>query len=548
MATTSRRRRGPLARLLSVFALVVAGAVGGPTTTPPAVAATPEVPMLVPTPAEMRSIPGVRFTLDPRAVIQVSPGTPEALAVGEQLAALLRPSTGYPLPITTREHAAPPGISLRLTGTESRVGLQGYRLDVTPRQVVIRANTAAGLFAGVQTLRQLLPARVESRSPQPGPWQVPGVSITDHPRFAYRGAMLDVARHFFTVEEVKRYIDQLALYKINHLHLHLSDDQGWRIEIKSWPRLATHGGSTEVGGGPGGYYTQEQYREIVTYAQERHITVVPEIDMPGHTNAALASYAELNCDGVAPPLYTGIEVGFSSLCIHKEITYRFVRDVVRELAALTPGPYLHIGGDEAHSTPEEDYVTFMQRVLPIVREHGKIPVGWHDVVKADPPVETLAQYWGTTTSHEGVADAVRRGQRVIMSPASRAYLDMKYDPSTPLGLSWAGYIEVDKAYGWNPGAFLDGVDESAVHGVEAPLWSETLEDSADIEYMAFPRLAAIAELAWSPWSAHDWESFRTRLAAQTPRWTALGVNFHPSPQVPWPAPAGGEAPVRHAAR
>ena len=184
--------------------------------------------------------------------------------------------------------------------------------------VVLTGRTAAGLFHGVQTLRQLLPPRVEASTVQPGPWTIAGVHITDHPRFAWRGAMLDVARHFFDLGEVKRYIDLLAMYKVNVLHLHLADDQGWRIEIDSWPRLTTYGGSTEVGGGPGGYYTKAQYAELVKYAQDRHIMVVPEIDMPGHTNAALASYAELNCDGVAPPLYTGTSVGFSSLCIDKE--------------------------------------------------------------------------------------------------------------------------------------------------------------------------------------------------------------------------------------
>ncbi|WP_228984746.1 family 20 glycosylhydrolase, partial [Streptomyces sp. DH12] len=183
--------------------------------------------------------------------------------------------------------------------------------------------------------------------------------------------MLDVSRHFFSVDEVKRYIDRIALYKINKLHLHLSDDQGWRIAVDSWPRLAAYGGSTEVGGGPGGHYTKDDYREIVRYAASRYLEVVPEIDMPGHTNAALASYAELNCDGVAPPLYTGTEVGFSSLCVGKEITYDFVEDVVREIAALTPGRYLHIGGDEAHSTPHEEYVAFMERVQPVVARYGK---------------------------------------------------------------------------------------------------------------------------------------------------------------------------------
>ena len=206
--------------------------------------------------------------------------------------------------------------------------------------------------------------------------------IDDRPRFRWRGAHLDVSRHFFSVAEVKRYIDLISQYKVNVLHLHLSDDQGWRIAIDSWPRLTSVGGSTEVGGGPGGYYTKRDYRELVRYAAARYITVVPEIDTPGHTNAALASYAELNCDGIAPPLYTGIDVGFSSLCVDKEITYEFLDDVIRELAALTPGPYLHMGGDEAHSTEDADYVRFIERVQPIVAAHGKRLMGWEEIAQA----------------------------------------------------------------------------------------------------------------------------------------------------------------------
>nr|BFF03797.1 hypothetical protein GCM10020241_54720 [Streptoalloteichus tenebrarius] len=263
------------------------------------------------------------------------------------------------------------------------------------------------------------------------------------------------------------------------------------------------------------------------------MTIVPEIDMPGHTNAALASYAELNCDGKAPPLYTGIEVGFSSLCVGKDVTYRFVEDVVRELAALTPGPYLHIGGDEAHSTPPADYQEFMRRVLPIVERHGKTPVGWHEMAKAATPPSAVLQYWGRGTTDREVVEAARRGNKVIMSPANRTYLDMKYDPSTKLGLTWAGYIEVRDAYGWEPGGHLADLPESAVLGVEAPLWTETLTDLDEVSFMAFPRLPAVAELGWSPKVTRSWEGFRERLAAQGPRWERMGVAFHRSPQIPW---------------
>jgi hexosaminidase len=347
--------------------------------------------------------------------------------------------------------------------------------------------------------------------------------------------MLDLARHFHTPDEIKRYIDEISRFKINHLHLHLSDDQGWRIQINSWPRLTTvsGGAGTGVDGVGPGFLTQRQYRDLVRYASTRFVTIVPEIDMPGHVNAAQVAYPELTCDGVAPPPRTDTAVGYSSLCISSETTYRFVEDVIRELAAITPGPYLHIGGDEAHATTDEDYLTFQARVLPLVAKYGKTAYGWSEIAQSPAAADAVAQYWGTTTSNADVAARVAEGMRVVMSPANKAYLDMKYDPTTPLGLSWAGYIEVRTAYEWDPGSHLAGVPESAVLGVEAPLWSETLRDLDDIEFMAFPRLAAIAELGWSPAATHDWESFRDRLGAYGPEWTARGVDFYPSPQIDW---------------
>ncbi|MFI0820511.1 beta-N-acetylhexosaminidase [Streptomyces sp. NPDC021098] len=544
-----RRRRARL--LCSLLLTVAAGAGTAATASPPSAAASGPgaaaavpVPLdrVVPAPASVR--PGKSpYTIRPTTPIRVEPGSRAARTAGDYLAGVLRPATGYRLPVTAR--GGGDGIRLRIVrdvkrsgakGTVAKgLGAEGYRLVVTRRAVTISARTSAGFFHGIQTLRQLLPASVERTTRQSGPWRISGGTITDVPRYAWRGAMLDVSRHFFTVDQVKAYVDQLALYKINKLHLHLSDDQGWRIAIDSWPRLATYGGSTQVGGGPGGFYTKADYREIVRYAASRHLTVVPEIDMPGHTNAALASYADLNCDGVAPPLYTGTEVGFSSLCVPKEVTYDFADDVIRELAALTPGRFLHIGGDEAHSTSHDDYVAFMDRVQPIVAEYGKTVVGWHQLTGARPAKGAVAQYWGTNGSEKEVADAAKNGTRLILSPANRAYLDMKYDPSTPLGLSWAGYVEAKQSYDWDPGSYIAGAPPSSVLGVEAPLWSETLSTSAHIEYMAFPRLPGIAELGWSPRSTHDWDDYRVRLAAQAPRWDALGIDYYRSPQIPWPA-------------
>ncbi|WP_410671811.1 family 20 glycosylhydrolase [Amycolatopsis sp. cmx-4-68] len=526
MKTPFARRLG---RTLAVLALI-----GASIPLSSAAAATPALQSIVPVPVSVTPAAGVSFPLAATTKIVTEAGSAPAKQVGDYLAGVLRPSTGFALPVSDAPASVPSdSIALLLSGAPATVGTQGYQLVSTASSVTVRAQTADGLFAGVQTLRQLLPGRVESPAVQPGPWSVPGATIVDYPRFGYRGAMLDVARHFHPVSTVKRYLDELAQYKINNLHLHLADDQGWRIQIDSWPRLTTYGGSTQVGGGAGGYYTKAQYTDIVNYAASRHITIIPEIDMPGHVNAALASYAELNCNGVAPALRTDTAVGYSSLCISKGITYTFIADVLRELAALTPGPYIHIGGDEASSTSAADYVTFVNKVLPLVAATGKSVVGWHDIAKASLPASASPQFWGTSTSDAGVSTAVSRGSKVILSPANKAYLDMKYNSSTPIGLSWAGYIEVQDAYNWNPGAYLSGVGESAVRGVESPLWTETVATPADVDYLAFPRLAAHAELGWSPWSTHDWTAFRTRLGAQAPRWVAQSINFYRSSQVSW---------------
>ena len=399
-------------------------------------------------------------------------------------------------------------------------------------RVASRGGDPDGLFYGVQTIRQLLPYWGEHDAvlfQKPRPATIPAVTIADAPRFAWRGAMLDVARHFFSVDEVKRFIDLIALHKMNRLHLHLADDQGWRIEIKKWPELTAKGGTTEVGGGVGGFYTQAQYADLVAYAADRFIIVVPEIDMPGHTNAALASYAELNCNGQAPPLFTGTEVGFSALCVDKELTYNFIDDVVREIAALTPGPYFHLGGDEVKTLTPAQYRAFVELVQTIVQKHGKQMIGWDEVAAATLLPTSIVQHWRPDAAKAELA----RAPHLILSPADRAYLDMKYDGETALGLSWAGLIPIQTAYDWDPATLVPGAAATAILGVEAPLWSETLANIRDVEFLAFPRLAAIAELGWSPAQAHNWEEFRLRLGAQGPRWTALGINFYRAPEVPW---------------
>jgi hexosaminidase len=339
--------------------------------------------------------------------------------------------------------------------------------------------------------------------------------------------MLDEARHFHTPDEIKAYIDQISRFKINHLHLHLADDQGWRIEIRKWPDLTAEGGRTEVGGTAGGFYTQEQYRELVAYAADRFITIVPEIDMPGHTNAALSSIGELNCNGQAPPRFTGTAVGFSALCVGMDFTYKFLDDVIGEIAALSPGPYFHAGGDEVRTLTPEQYRSFVERVQTIVQAHGKQMIGWDEIAATSLLPTSIVQHWRPDAAKADLA----RAPRLILSPGNRTYLDMKYDDGTALGLNWAGLIPIRTAYEWDPATLVPGA--ATVLGVEAPLWSETIATMRDVEFLAMPRLAVLAEVAWSPQASRAWDTFKVRLGAQSPRWTALGLNFYRAPEVPW---------------
>jgi hexosaminidase len=473
---------------------------------------------------------GKTFFLTDDTRIVADPAVEGSAEVAQYLSALLGHATGYDVAV---ESGSNPGGSdvIYLAGAEdAALGAEGYEMTITEDQITIAANEAAGLFYGVQTLRQLLPEAIERNEPQQVTWEVATGTIRDYPEFTWRGAMLDVARHFFDVDDVKRYIDLITAYKMNTLHLHLSDDQGWRIEIKSWPNLAMHGGSTEVGGSEGGYYTQEQYAEIVQYAADRFVTIVPEIDMPGHTNAALASYGELNPNGKPTELYTGTEVGFSTLQLSNDVTFKFVDDVLRELAAMTPGPYLHIGGDEAHVTRKEDYIEFINRFAEIVRKYDKKMVGWEDIAQAALDSNAIAQHWH---SNELAAEAVSKNARVILSPASRIYIDMQYDSTTKLGLHWAGYVEVDQAYNWDPATQVPGVARDVILGVEAPLWTETLTTMDEIEYMAFPRLPGVAELAWTPTGRRGWDEYKVRLGNHAKRMQAMGIDFYESPRVTW---------------
>ncbi|HBJ1646384.1 family 20 glycosylhydrolase [Clostridium botulinum] len=446
--------------------------------------------------------------------------TEEISKIAEFIREKLRASTGFELNIIQGKEGKSGSIYLTTIGSKESQGNEGYEIVTTPKNVKIVAYKAEGISRGVQTLRQLLPPDIEKNTiANDVEWNIPVSIINDEPEYNYRGLMIDVARHFFTIDEVKRQIDYAAQYKINRVHLHLSDDQGWRLEIKKYPDLTIIGGSTEVGGGKGGYYTQEEFKELVKYAAERYVEIIPEFDMPGHSNAALASYGFLNKDGKRRPLYTGTDVGFSSFMAHSEETYEFIEDVIKEVSKISPSKYIHIGGDEANSTKKEDYDYFVGKVSKMAEKYGKTPIGW-DPIDTSPEINSSVILQNWKDSNEA---ARKKEMKMVISIAQKAYLDMKYNDNTPYGLTWAGYIPVETAYKWDP---TDYAPKELVLGIEAPLWTETISDTKAMDYMIYPRLLGYAEIGWTPKENRDWNQYKNRLKKQGERMKNQGINYY----------------------
>ena len=407
---------------------------------------------VIPKPSEYTMNEGT-FTLGADAEIAViaedNGAAAELTNTGEYIAEVFRASTGYELPVVEKTEPENGDITLRLD-PDGGYAEQAYAIDVTTDQVIIEAGAPVGIFYGVQTLRQMLPADIESEELVSGTaWTIPCAQIADEPEYGLRSMMLDVTRHFFTVDQVKRQLDMLSQYKINTLHMHMSDDQGWRLEIKgemygeSLDKLRTIGAQTScnTNGIKAGQYTQEEFKEIVAYANERYIQIIPEFDMPSHAWAALVSLNFLNSteDGRPPANgydntrpYEGWDVGFNSLECRNEKTYEFIDEVFRQVSEISPSKYIHIGGDEAHVTSHDDYVYFMNRVTEIAKKYGKTPIGWQNYDTAvENPEGTVTQFWST-----GNAKFVE-GINYVVSPADHAYMDMKYDSDCPYGLEWA---------------------------------------------------------------------------------------------------------------
>jgi hexosaminidase len=524
-----------------------------------------------------------RFTLGRTARIAAAPGAGSAaeLSVAGDLAAYLRPATGYPLPAVVSA-PAPGDIVLRIgdPGTLGPAGRdEGYQLDTTAGNATIQAPTAHGLYNGIQTFRQLLPPWIDSAAVAPGPWTTPVAAITDYPRYQYRGVLLDIARHYEPPSAVEELIAQVAAYKVNVLHLHLSDDQGFRLAIAGFPRLTGIGSAGSVGTGgrltdPGGFWTQAQYRAVVADAAAHFITLMPEVDSPGHNNAIIMSeYGDtgnpalpadphgIDCGQFNPPQWDYTEdVGYSALCPDSADTWAIMTAIIGQLTALTPGPYYDLGGDEVPTSllSAAKYAQFVNTEAGIVSNRGKTVMGWADIAGpgTTPPPGSVAEYWqpagGDSPDSVTGREAVAKGMKVVMAPANHTYLDQKYvvtgHASVPasLGMNWAcpAGCDVSSAYNWDPGSFVTGVTDRNVIGVEGDMWGETVATMSNVDYMVFPRLLALAEVAWSSPAQRTatspaYRDFLQRLATQGARLQVAGVNFYPSTEVPWQLAAEG---------
>ncbi|MEU6135801.1 family 20 glycosylhydrolase [Nocardioides sp. NPDC047086] len=573
----SRSILAAAAALTLAGCLVTMAAPSATASTPtPASAPDTPVPGLVPLPVQVTEQSGPDFVVTPGARI-VARG--EAAAVGRLLATTLRTSTGYALPVVSA-HPKPTDLQLVIDAGADYGQVAGnpeaYTLSSGRSGLRISGATRHGLFNGTQTLRQLLPAFAGSPVRVHQTWSVPAVKVLDAPRFGYRGIMVDVARSFQTVDEVKQIIDAAATAKLSVLHIHLADDQGWRIQITNdgraagddidYTALTRESGGTAVTSnayqakdGHTGYYTQAQFRDLVAYAAEREIEVVPEVDIPGHTNAALHAIPQLNTAGSShtgtaaepvAPVNSTIDVGYSYLDPYAEVSYTFVQHVFAQLAEMTPGDYLHIGGDESHAMTarygHQGYVDFEKRAVDIVHDLGKKTLGWNEYSETTLSPGDGVQYWAGSTDFAKRA-ITEDGAKLLVSPGNKSYLDMKYNPKTPIGLSWAcsGSCDFPDYYAWSPENVVPGVGDADILGTEAPLWSETVRGVSDAEFMMFPRALAHGEVGWTQESLRDGADFARRVADVGTRLNTAGINFYDGPHAAWStAVTGTDAVVR----
>ena len=508
---------------------------------------------IIPKPMEMKTEKGF-FEFRPSSEICVSE---DAKDVGVYLRELLKPATGYSLGISERYKGSlnPSSIVITSDGADESLGDEGYTLEVSKRTIVIKGKTARAMFYGVQSLRQLLPVEVDSKEKAGiAEWKVPCVSIKDKPRFQWRGLHLDVGRHMFPVEFLKKYIDLLAMHKMNTFHWHLTEDQGWRIEIKKYPKLTEVGSKrsksplledrTKYDDKPyGGFYTQEEVKEVVAYAKSRYITVVPEIEMPGHSVAALTSYPELGCTG--GPYEVRVDWGIAKdvYCAGNEKVYGFLEDVLTEVLALFPSEFIHVGGDECpkdrwsacekcqamikkHNLKDEHELQsyFIKRMETFLNEKGRRLIGWDEILEGGLAPNAAVMSWRGVKG--GIA-AAKQNHDVVMTPYSNCYFDYyqsKDRESEPEAIG--GFLPLETVYGFKPiPEELNEEEAKHVIGVQGNVWTEHMPVSTQVEYMAYPRASALSEVGWSQADARDYDDFQKRLKVMLKRMDLLNVNY-----------------------
>lgn len=505
-------------------------------------------PALIPVPRSLECRDGA-FRVSTETVISISDETLRDVAM--RLANFLGKATGIVLPVTTDRIACDRAIHLSVVPA---LGPESYELEVSRDRVTVEAGDASGVFYAAQSLRQLLPAAIESMETVTGvEWTIPCLRVSDAPEYTWRGMHLDVSRHFFPVEFIERFLDLMAFHKLNRFHWHLTDDQGWRIEIRKYPRLTEVGawrdetvsghtlsrGAETDGRRHGGYYSQDEIRAVVQYAAERFITVVPEFDLPGHGSALLAAYPEYGCREGDYRVATHFGIFPDVVCPCEE-TFSMIADVIGEIAALFPGPYIHIGGDEVdvRQWRESDkcraYMAarglddtralqrdFVERVTAIVADLGRTAIGWDDVLEGDPAESMTITTW---RGEEHVDDAVRSGHRVIVTPGA-FYFDYYQSTSNdePLAIHGVNTLRDVYEFEFVPGDF-DQEQRKRVLGAQACAWTEYMATAEQVEYMCFPRMCALAERVWSRESQLSWPAFVRRLRRHFPRLDALGVN------------------------
>ena len=505
---------------------------------------------IIPLPSTYELKPGT-FYITGQSSIGIDKSDPEMTALANYFNEEISDATGFSLPVNNS------GTIIFQLGEHKELGEEGYQLSISADQLILSAYKHHGIFNGIQSVLQLLPPEIKSKTVQAdATWSINCIEVTDKPQFAWRGLMLDVSRHFFTKQEVKKFIDQMAEYKYNVFHWHLTDDQGWRLEVKSLPRLTAIGAwrAPRVGNwwerepqlptdslSYGGYYTTEDIREIVEYAQQRYVTIVPEIDIPGHSMAALSAYPEISCTGgpfhvnVGNTFYTEIE---NSLCAGNEQTFEVLDSVFAEVARLFPSPYIHIGGDECYKgfwekcpkckmrmqkehlkNLEELQSYFVKRVAAMVQKRGKQVIGWDEILEGGLAPEAIVMSW---RGMKGGIEAAKQGHSVIMTPTDHCYLDF-YQGDPTVEPNTYSMLRLQDCYKYQ--LIPDSVDASLIMGGQGNLWTESVPHYRQVEYMIWPRALAISETLWTDARLRNWKFFVNRVEQQFERFDRSGVNY-----------------------